>query len=223
MRTMAELKRMFHRFEEWTGGRARAFLRLVPMLAVIVVVAPALACAACSAEATAATVRGDTAQTFTMAFPADFTVTSDPKQVAGQSYFPQADETMRLAGFYSGQAFAGTNFGSAGIVVSVSPASKGESDCARFDGDMMCGAEQGVRDTLVNGIQFKIADLSDAAVGHRLEVREYWTVRHGQRYEVRLFVSYTDIGMYTPGEKREFPVAECWEKLTAILNTFSFR
>jgi len=130
---------------------------------------------------------------------------------------------MRLAGFYSGQAFAGTNFGSAGIVVSVAPARKGENDCARFEGDLLCGAEEGVRDTVVNGIQFKCATLEDAAVGHRLEVREYWTVRHGQRFEIRLSVSYTDIGMYTPGEKREFSLADSWAKLTAILNTFSFR
>lgn len=222
MRTITELKKVFQRFEERAGCRTRAFWRLVPLLAVIVAAVPAFADSKCP-EGAGATVRGDAAQSFTMVFPADFTVTDDPKLAARQSYFPQVDETMRLAGFYSGQAFAGTNFGSAGIVVSVSPAREEESDCARFEGDLMCGAEEGVRDTVVNGIQFKSATLSDAAVGHRLEVREYWTVRHGQRYEIRLSVSYTDIGMYTPGEKREFSPADCWAKLTAVLNTFSFR
>ncbi|MEZ7196536.1 hypothetical protein [Pseudodesulfovibrio karagichevae] len=165
----------------------------------------------------------DNAPAFTMAFPADFTVYDDPKALAQESYFPLDDGSVLLGGCYSGPDYAGTNFGSACVVVSVSPAEEDGDDCARFDGDSLCGAEQGVRDAAVNGLPFKRGDMSDAAMGHRLEARDYWTVRGGQRYDIRLFLSYTDIGMYGPGEKREFSREDCWARLNAVLNTFSFR
>jgi hypothetical protein len=179
---------------------------------------------ACSASRPdTASAQGADTRSFTMDFPADFTVSTDTKTLAEKSYFPQDDGSVRLGGCYSGTDYEGTNFGSACIVVSVSPAAEGAEDCARFDGDSLCGAEQGVRDAVVNGLPFRRGDMSDAAVGHRLEARDYWTVRDGLRYDIRLFVSYTAIEMYTPGEKREFSREDCWARLTGVLNTFSFR
>ncbi|WP_338666678.1 hypothetical protein [Pseudodesulfovibrio methanolicus] len=162
-------------------------------------------------------------RSFTMDFPVDFTVSSDAKTLARESYFPLDDGSVRLGGCYSGADYEGTNFGSACIVVSVSPAAEGGGDCARFDGDLLCGTEQGVRDAVVNGLPFRRGDMTDAAMGHRLEARDYWTVRDGWRYDIRLFLSYTAIGMYTPGEMREFSQEDCWSRLTGVLNTFSFR
>ncbi|MGE4422697.1 MAG: hypothetical protein AB7D39_10400 [Pseudodesulfovibrio sp.] len=190
------------------------------MLALVLAGGATSACSAGGPE-TAAVPRDD-GRSFTMDFPADFTVSGDAKTLARESYFPLDDGSVLLGGCYSGPDYAGTNFGSACVVVSVSPAGEG-GDCARFDGDLLCGAEQGVRDAVVNGLPFKRGDMSDAAMGHRLEARDYWTVHDGQRYDIRLFLSYTATGMYTPGEKREFSREDCWDRLTAVLNTFSFR
>jgi hypothetical protein len=158
-----------------------------------------------------------------MAFPDDFTVSTDAEELTPKSYFPLGDGSMRLGGCYSGEDYAGTNFGSACIVVSVSPDAEPDRDCARFEGDAFCGEKDGVRDAVVNGQPFRRADMSDAAMGHRLEARDYWTIRDGQRYDIRLFVTYTAIGMYTPGEKQAFSSKDCWSRLTRVLNTFSFR
>jgi hypothetical protein len=168
-------------------------------------------------------VAADADRSFTMAFPADFTVSADPSRLAAKSYFPMDDGSMRLGGCYAGEAYAGTNFGSACIAVFVSPDDGRDRDCARFDGDTLCGEEDGVNEAVVNGLRFKRADMADAAVGHRLEARDYWIVRDGRRYDIRLSVSYTAIEMYTPGDKREFSPVDCWSRLTGVLNTFSFR
>jgi len=173
-------------------------------------------------ESTDSAVHSDAEHSFTLKFPSDFTVTADPKIIAQQSYFALASEPVRLGGFYSGRDFADTNFGGACIVVSASPAKEQENDCARYDGDLFCGPEQEVRDAEINGIGFKSAILADAAVGNRLEIREYWTIRNGCRYEIRLCLSYSDIGMYAPGEKQEFDRDKCWGKLTGILGSFRF-
>ena len=164
----------------------------------------------------------DAEHTFSMNFPGDFTVTTDPGALAGKSYFPQDAENLRLAGFYSGMDFEGTNLHAAFIVVVASPAKEEERDCARFEGDVLCAPDQEIRDTEINHVPFKWAALADAAAGQRVDVREYWTVRDGRRYEIRLCLTYSDIGMYPPGEKKEFGPEACWKKLTDILNTFSF-
>ncbi|MFW5490372.1 MAG: hypothetical protein ACNI3A_18425 [Desulfovibrio sp.] len=188
----------------------------------------ALLCTACVASnaapdsADALAVHSDAEHSFTMKFPADFTVTTDPKQLAQRSYFPLADGTLRLGGYYSGKEYAGTNLHSASIVVSVVPAKEQENDCARFEGDLFCGPDQEIRDATISGVQFKYTTLSDAAAGQRVDTREYWRIHNGLRYEISLCLTYSDIGMYTPGEIKEFNQNECWARLTGILNTFSF-
>lgn len=204
-----------------SGGAALLWAALA--LAALLAAGPASAAGDSCPGTTGAGARLDATQSFSLAFPADFTVSTDPKSLNGMRYFPLADGEMQLGGCYSGREFEGTNFGSACIVAGSRPAEAREADCARFDGDLLCGPDQGIDDVTVNGMPFKRATLSDAAMGHRLETREYWTVRHGRRYEIRLSVSYTDIGMYSPGEKREFSQEACWARLTGILNTFSFR
>jgi hypothetical protein len=203
------------------GQRSCAWLFLLTVL--IVAGSPAAVCAGGGPEAAGAEglAKGD--RSFAMAFPDDFTVSVDAAELAAKSYFPMDDGTMRLGGCYAGEAYADTNFGSACIAVFVSPSNERDRDCARFEGDTLCGEENGVRDEVVNGLGFKRADMSDAAVGHRLEARDYWIVRDGRRYDIRLFVSYTAIEMYTPGDKREFSREDCWSRLTGILNSFSFR
>ena len=204
-------------------SRLGSLLWIFPLLVLMLVGGAAPAWSGGPSEKAGVTVHGDAEGTFIMAFPADFTVSTDAKTLARKSYFPLDDGSVRLGGCYSGPDYTDTNFGSACIVVSVSPATEQEKDCAIFDGDTLCGEGEGVRDATVNGLRFRRADLSDAAMGHRLEARDYWIVRDGRRYDIRLLLSYTDIGMYTPGEKREFPREECWAKLTGVLNTFSFR
>jgi len=193
------------------------------LLALILVGGPASAYSGGQAEAMGDGGLENADRSFFIAFPPDFTVSTDAKALARESYFPLDDGFVRLGGCYSGRDYEGTNFGSACVVVSVSPAREQDRNCARFDGDTLCGDQEGVRDVVVNSLRFKRADLSDAAVGHRLEARDYWTVRDGKRYDIRLFVSYTDIGMYSPGEMKEFPREEGWARLTAVLNSFSFR
>ena len=205
------------------GGLPGALWRMLPLLVLMLAAGAVSARAGGMSKAAGATAYQDAEGTFIMAFPADFTVSTDAEALAPKSYFPLDDGTVRLGGCYSGRDYQDTNFGSACIVVSVSPATEREKDCAIFDGDTLCGEAEGVRDATVNGLRFKRADLSDAAVGHRLEARDYWIVRDGHRYDIRLLVSYTDIGMYTPGEKREFPIEKCWARLTGVLSTFSFR
>ncbi len=212
-----------HRSQRGAGRIARGVAWALLVLVAVLAAGPVTAAPEGCPEAAETEVYQDAANSFTIAFPSDFTVTTDPNALAPMRYFPLDDGEMRLGGCYSGQEFEGTNFGSACIVVGSRPAETREADCARFDGDLLCGTEQGVRDVVVNGLRFKSATLSDAAVGHRLEMREYWTVHRGRRYEIRLSVSYTDIGMYSPGEKREFSQEACWAKLTDILNSFSFR
>ena len=162
------------------------------------------------------------ARTFSIAFPDDFTVTTAPKTLCAHSYFPVPAEGMVLGGYYSGDAYAGTNFGSASVVVSVRPPDALGEDCTDLDGSTACGPKAGVRSAVVNGIAFRYAEMNDAAVGHRLQARQYWTLHDGRRYEVLLAVSYTDIGMYTPGAVKGFDADACMARLLDILHTFTF-
>ncbi|OIQ48791.1 hypothetical protein BerOc1_03544 [Pseudodesulfovibrio hydrargyri] len=203
------------------GQRVSAWLFLLVVLCAVG--SPVFARAGGSPEKARTDAPDDVGRSFAMAFPVDFTVSTDAKQLAAKSYFPLDDGSMRLGGCYSGEEYAGTNFGSACITVSVSPDEGRDGDCARFDGDTLCGEEGGVRDAVVNGLRLRRADMSDAAMGHRLEARDYWIVHDGRRYDIRLFVGYTAMEMYTPGEKREFSLEDCWARLTGVLNTFSFR
>ncbi|WP_419785471.1 hypothetical protein [Pseudodesulfovibrio sp.] len=184
----------------------------------------ALAALPClSATAPAASIsEAPAAPKFTMQFPKDFTATNDSEALAAKSYFPVDAEDMVLGGYYSGKAYANTNFSGAIVAVTETPAESGDDSCTEFDGDTVCKSDEGVGDVIINAIPFKLATIEDAAVGHRLEARKYWTIRNGHRFEVLLSLSYTDMGAYTPGTVKEFDKKACWEKLVSIMKTFSF-
>ena len=159
---------------------------------------------------------------FTLEFPGDFTVVKDGQSLEGHGYFPLMLSDVALGGYYSGTAYAGTNFRSMGVAASEAAAKDGDEGCADFDGYRMCRGDEGVGDVTVNAIPFRYAAMQDAAAGNRLEARKYWTIRNGRRYEVLLTLSYSDIANYTPGTVKEFDKEACWKKLLSILGTFSF-
>jgi hypothetical protein len=178
------------------------------------------ASAACAG--TTASSQTDSGPSFTLEFPADFTVTKDGRPLEGQSYFPMMQKNVALGGYYSGTAYADTNFRGMSVTASETLAKDGEEDCADFDGYRLCRGDQDVGETTINAIPFQYAAMQDAAVGNRLEARKYWTIRDGRRYEVLLTLSYSSISNYTPGTVKEFDKKGCWQKLLAILGTFSF-
>jgi len=167
------------------------------------------------------TARPPSARAFALTFPAGFTVTDNPEAPGLKGYFPLTDQTMILGAYYSGPDAAGTNLNAAAIAASVTEATLPE-DCAEFDGDRLCGAEDGVETVAVNDIPFRRATMEDAAMGHRLKAAKYWTVRDGRRYELRLSLSSTAIDLYPAGTKKEFDLDACWKQLTGIAGTFAF-
>ena len=195
----------------------RIILRRLLVFPMALVLVAGIACAGTTASPTT-----DTPPSFTMEFPGDFTVTKDGRPPEGRSYFPLMQNDVALGGYYSGTAYADTNFRSMSVAASETLAKDGDEDCADFDGYRMCRGDEGVGDATINAIPFQYAAMQDAAVGNRLEARKYWTIRDGRRYEVLLTLSYTDASNYTPGTVKEFDRKGCWEKLLSILQTFSF-
>jgi len=192
-------------------------LRKLLVFTMALVLAASAACAG-----TTTSPKTDTAPSFTMEFPDDFTVMKDGRPSEGQNYFPLMQDDVALGGHYSGTAYADTNFRSMSVAASETRAKDGEEDCADFDGYRMCKGDEDVGNITINTIPFLYAAMQDAAVGNRLEARKYWTIRDGRRYEVLLTLSYSDISNYTPGTVKEFDRKSCWDKLLAILETFSF-
>jgi len=180
------------------------------------------ASASANSESEALRPYTDKEHTVSIGFPPDFTVTTDPASTKGGSYLPVDSSNMILAGFYSGTAYSGTNFSHACVVVAKQHAQGMKTDCAEYDGDPLCSGQNGVTQTMINNVAFYHASFKDAAMGHRQKSSLYWTTQGQYRYKIILTLSYTDMGMYSPGTVNAFDKKGCLQTLQSILHSFTF-
>lgn len=137
-------------------------------------------------------------------FPgSEFTVASTSSQVAVVSYIPPCDFNFNYCLYYTGQAYKGTNFESAGIRVQQRPDLSSETNCLLTE-------PTGYSNLMPQALYFNnystsvFDSLGDAGAGHYSNGSLYRLFYNNQCYEFQTRIGQTQFANYPPGAIEKF-------------------
>lgn len=155
---------------------------------------------------------------FSIKYPDNFGFNTDLRKITPQSYIPVCDEGVKtVAGciYYAGNDYSGTNFGSAGVEVSIIKNLKSSAECYSV------GTTE-PKKVSINGVEFAYAEQSEGAAGHFSGDKIYRSLKGGDCYQLRARVTFANFDNYEPGTIKKFSSEEVWQKLQDIIGTFRF-
>ncbi|HVM58994.1 MAG TPA: MliC family protein [Candidatus Paceibacterota bacterium] len=160
----------------------------------------------------------DQGDTFTFAFPSDFSVTgTEPGYTPGWSA-PATTSGQILAKIYVPQSFEpGTNFGDAWFTVGVSSDPSAVATCLQT----LSGA-QATTTSSIGGVTFTKILFGGAGAGNRYDTTSYRTVRDNMCYAVEYTVHYGVLENYPKGTVQAFDEPKVAGALDQIAQSFRF-
>lgn len=160
----------------------------------------------------------DQGDTFTFAFPSNFSVTgTEPGYTPGWSA-PATTSGQILAKIYVPQSYEpGTNFGDAWFTVGTSADPSAVSTCLQT----LSGA-QATTTSNIGGVTFTKVLFGGAGAGNRYDTTSYRAVRDDMCYAVEYTVHYAVLENYPAGSVKAFDEAKVTAALDEVANSFRF-
>lgn len=166
---------------------------------------PTLVLATTTSTANSAGSVSDGTITFTV--PTDFGVAVNQQQVPTNSYIPPCDPTFDYCLYYTGAAYQGTNFESAGIRIDKRPDLTSENTClttAPTGYSNFTPTSTTIGDYSIS----EFTPLGDAAAGHFSNGTLYRLFYSGACYEFETRIGQSDYGNYPAGTIKQFTSAD---------------
>jgi hypothetical protein len=155
---------------------------------------------------------------FSIKYPQDFGFNTDLRKIGKTSYIPICDEGIKTVigcVYYTGDLYQGTNFGSAGVEVSIIKGLSAPAECYIF------GTAQPQK-VLINGVEFVYAEENEGAAGHFSSDKIYRSLKGSDCYQLRARITSANRDNYTPGTVKSFDSQQVWNKIDPIVNSFLF-
>ena len=163
---------------------------------------------------------------FSLSFPKDtFAVaeraSGEELPPEAQSYIPACLSEAAACVYYAGDAFENTNFGGAGVSVSLTgdTAACGKRARRKYPVDS-------ARTVTISGVPFTTLQTGEAGMSHRAKETWYWTVHDGRCLTLVARISYSVYEVYEPGSIEKFSEADrarLREQLKRIVRNFSLK
>lgn len=136
-------------------------------------------------------------------FPEDFGLAVTKEQVLVKSYIPPCNEGFNYCIYYNGQAFAGTNFESAGIRISKRADLRDETSCLTTPPDGYTNMKPSTSKQASYSASI-FSPIGDAGAGHYANGEEYRLWVQNICYEIETRIGETQFANYPPGTIKQF-------------------